>query len=66
MGERDTKEMITVEMKFTCDECKRSQLTEVRVTQHLIIGSDTLPDGWIVRPENMVLKAYCPEHAKNH
>lgn len=62
---QEPEDVTTIEVKFTCDDCRKQRLVEVRVSTHFHLGNDNIPEGWVVRPEHGILKCYCPEHAKN-
>ena len=55
--------MVTLDVKFTCDSCKKEIIHSIRVGQNFFLGADNIPNGWIIETGEYFMKAWCPEHA---
>lgn len=54
--------MVTLDVRFTCEVCRDQIVHQIRVGPNFMLGADNVPNGWIVRPEEFHMRAYCPQH----
>ena len=55
--------MVTLDVRFTCEVCKIEIMHKIRVGPHFFLGSDSIPDGWVLEVGEVYLKAWCSAHA---
>ncbi len=61
----DGEPMLTLDVRFTCDACGTWVVRSIRIGPNFFMGSDNIPDGWVVKIEPHYIRCWCPLHTKD-
>lgn len=57
--------MVSLDVRFRCEECGLELMHKIRVGPHFFLGADQVPEGWLVNVSEYALKVYCPLHSSS-